>query len=405
MYRRRTRNIQRKSIEQRMEQGAAGWVGAEIGPDQITETDSSNVLKTRIELTEDEEMAGDEAAFTAAVAPSPPRGRFTSRKKCREQRARNRFGTNMATTNTSENGKDIQSAAGGSTEKRRGTEQSRKSGDGANDTTHRLMEEPAKSGVKLGKRDKGKVGEEGSGHADIAENGESDVERKRTKKRRKRTENIQQNIMPNSTMLQPSFNAKHSGEGKNGTNGLSNEPERTARKVNEKELVKKVQHKIGECGTEGRRIRRRMTPPPPPPPPRGEGGGTERAEEREEEAGVTELHILEQGLYPPIPHNQQPHRKDGRIRWVGTLGEPSPPPPSNTRRVSSIARRYIHEKAIFDELTHLKNGCNCSTDSEAKMYSSGPLVQNLVPNVHSIHPALFPAVCTHFTTGKKIPIR
>ncbi|KAL3115540.1 hypothetical protein niasHT_015878 [Heterodera trifolii] len=363
------RNIQRKSIEQQMEK--------------------AKVRKTRIELTEDEEMAGDEAlsllrrgnsfwekgsagremvdaSTTMSRRSSSASGSFYFKKKVPRATSTTDL-AQMAPTNTQKMAKTFnqQQEEG----QKREEAQNRAGRAEMEQTIQRIVKEELRKVKEVGEERQGETWRGGQGHADSAGNGESAREKEDEEAEEEDGEH-QQNIMPKQHNVTAKFRAKHSAR------------ERTAQKNDqtngendsEKEIMKKVQGKIGEGGTEGKRIRRRMTP-----------RGTERAEERgEEEAGVTELHILEQGMYPPMPHNQQ------LIGRMAEFAEPSPTEQHAPR--SSIARRYIHEKAIFDELTHLKR-----MQLQYRRVSEDVLVRSLVQNfcrMHSIHPAHFRRVHT-----------
>uniref|UniRef100_A0A1I8BJ32 ANK_REP_REGION domain-containing protein n=1 Tax=Meloidogyne hapla TaxID=6305 RepID=A0A1I8BJ32_MELHA len=83
---------------------------------------------------------------------------------------------------------------------------------------------------------------------------------------------------------------------------------------------------------------------------------------------VTELHILEDGISPP----------HGRLATFGDLG--------------NSTTRYVHERAIFDELTHLKR-----MQIQYGKVREEVLVRSLVQNfcrMHAIHPAHFRRIST-----------
>nr|CAD2122855.1 unnamed protein product [Meloidogyne enterolobii] len=106
-----------------------------------------------------------------------------------------------------------------------------------------------------------------------------------------------------------------------------------------------------------KRIRRKWTPLPP----------SDYRHQSLDEA-VTELHILEDGLSPP----------PGRLATFGDL--------------ANSTTRYVHERAIFDELTHLKR-----MQIQYGKVREEVLVRSLVQNfcrMHAIHPAHFRRIST-----------
>uniref|UniRef100_A0A914HEW9 T-complex protein 1 subunit eta n=1 Tax=Globodera rostochiensis TaxID=31243 RepID=A0A914HEW9_GLORO len=183
-----------------------------------------------------------------------------------------------------------------------------------------------------------------------------------------------QNIVPTPAAAVAEFRAKHSARGnKVRTPASDHEEEDVHRKIGGRVRLKMEDEgvRVGEeKGTRQQRILRRMTP-----------RGAQRADEDEEDVGeVTELHILEQGLSPPV--SQQP---------IGRMAQFANNTNHHAPR-SSITRRYIHEKAIFDELTHLKR-----MQLQYRRVSEAVLVRSLVQNfcrMHSINPAHFRRVHT-----------
>ncbi|KAI3415806.1 hypothetical protein GPALN_005385 [Globodera pallida] len=187
-----------------------------------------------------------------------------------------------------------------------------------------------------------------------------------------------QNIVPTPAPAVAEFRAKHSARGKKVRTPASDHEEEDVHRKNEQKIGGRVRLKMEdegvrvgeEGGTRQQQILRRMTP-----------RGTQRVDEDEEDVGeVTELHILEQGLSPPV--SQQPIGRMAQFANNTNHNAPS----------SSITRRYIHEKAIFDELTHLKR-----MQLQYRRVSEAVLVRSLVQNfcrMHSINPAHFRRVHT-----------